>query len=89
MHQMIGKIRILRLSQTPNLMVLTQWMCIPNMKSIKDMFFISRVNGAFLMNVARKRVKRSLKVEFCIFRKTHDICWFVYLVLQMYQIWRL
>ena len=37
--------------------VLPQWMCITNMRSIHKTFFIYRVNGAFLMNIARKCVK--------------------------------
>ena len=40
--------------------ILLQWICIPNIKSIKGIFFIHRVNGALLTNVARKHAKRSL-----------------------------
>ena len=44
------------------------------MKSIKEKNFIYRINGGFLMNVARKHVKQSLKTEFCDYRKTRDLC---------------
>ena len=44
------------------------------MKSIKEIFFfIYRVNDGFLINVARKRAKRSSKAEFCDYRKTRDM----------------
>ena len=32
---------------------------------LKKYFSIHHINGAFLMNVSRKHVKRSLKIEFC------------------------
>ena len=41
---------------------------------LKKYLFIYRINGAFLMNVARKRAKQSLKIEFCDYRKTWDLC---------------
>ena len=70
--------------------VLPKWICIPNiLNELKKYFFIHHVNGAFLMNVARNRVKQSLKIEFYNYRKTRDLCYLVCLVLQLYQIWRL
>ena len=50
--------------------------CVPNMKSIEKIFLIYRVNalnGAFLMNVARKSIKHLLKIEFYDYRKTWDL----------------
>ena len=45
--------------------VMPQWTCIKNMRSInKTFFFIYRINGAFLMNIARNRVKLSAKLKF-------------------------
>ena len=41
---------------------------------LKRYFSIHHINGAFLMNVSRKHVKRSLKIEFCDNLKTHDLC---------------
>ena len=41
---------------------------------LKKYFSIHHINGAFLMNVSRKHVKRSLKIEFCDNLKTHDLC---------------
>ena len=43
------------------------------MKQLKEYTFIYRVKGALLMNRARKRVKRSLKIEICDYRKTRDL----------------
>ena len=37
--------------------VLPQWMCITKKRSINETFFIYLVNGASLMNIARKRDK--------------------------------
>ena len=41
---------------------------------LKKYFFIYRVNGALLMNVARKCVRPLLKIEFCDYPKTRDLC---------------